>query len=108
MPAVLSALDIASSSSSFGEGFSNAIAESMACERPCVVTDVGDSARIVGEVGEVVPPRDPDAFASAMTRMLGRIDENAEIGCQARVRIVNEFTVEHMVMRTDSILFGPR
>jgi glycosyltransferase involved in cell wall biosynthesis len=107
MPAVLSALDIASSSS-FGEGFSNAIAESMACERPCVVTDVGDSARIVGEFGEVVPPRDPDAFASAMIRMLDRIDENAEIGSQARARIVNEFSVEHMVVRTNSILFKPR
>jgi glycosyltransferase involved in cell wall biosynthesis len=106
MPAVLSALDIASSSS-LGEGFSNAIAESMACERPCVVTDVGDSARIVGEFGEVVPPRDPDAFASAMMRMLDRIDENAEIGREARARIVNEFSVEHMVVRTNSVLFGP-
>ena len=108
MPAVLSALDIASSSSAFGEGFSNAIAESMACERPCVVTDVGDSARIVGEVGEVAPPRDPNALANALKRMLGRIDENAELGRQARARIVSQFAVEHMVMRTDLILFGPR
>lgn len=108
MPAVLSALDIVASSSAFGEGFSNAIAESMACERPCVVTDVGDSAHIVGEVGEVAPPRDPNALANALKRMLGRIDENAELGRQARARIVSQFAVEHMVMRTDSILFGPR
>lgn len=108
MPAVLSALDIASSSSAFGEGFSNAIAESMACERPCVVTDVGDSARIVGEVGEVAPPRDPKALAGALARMLSRVDEDREIGRQARVRILSEFTVEHMVTRTESILFGSR
>lgn len=108
MPAVLSALDIASSSSAFGEGFSNAIAESMACERPCVVTDVGDSARIVGEVGEVAPPRDPKALAGALTRMLSRVDEDREIGRQARVRILSEFTVKHMVTRTESILFGSR
>lgn len=108
MPAVLSALDIASSSSAFGEGFSNAIAESMACERPCVVTDVGDSARIVGQVGEVAPPRDPNALANALKRMLGRINENSELGRQARARIVSEFTVEHMVTRTESILFVSR
>lgn len=107
MPAVLSALDIVCSSSFFGEGFSNAIAESMACERPCVVTDIGDSARIVGEAGEIVPPRDPDALASALIRMFGRMDENTELGHQARARIVRKFTVEHMVMRTNTILFGP-
>lgn len=104
MPAVNSALDIASSSSSFGEGFSNAIAEAMACERPCVVTDVGDSARIVGELGEVAPPRDADALAGATARMLDRIAENADIGRQARARIVDEFSVERMVSRTEQVV----
>lgn len=104
MPAVLSALDIASSSSSFGEGFSNAIAEAMACERPCVVTNVGDSARIVGAAGEVVPPRDPDALADALARMLNRIERVPDIGRQARARIANEFSVERMVSRTEQVL----
>lgn len=104
MPAVYSALDIASSSSSFGEGFSNAIAEAMACERPCVVTNVGDSARIVGELGEVVPPRDPEALAAAITRMLDRIEENPDIGQRARARVVDEFSVDRMVLRTEQAL----
>jgi glycosyltransferase involved in cell wall biosynthesis len=108
MPAVFSALDVASSSSSFGEGFSNAIGEAMACGVSCVVTDVGDSARIVGEVGEVAPPRDSEALADAIERMLDRIEENADIGRQARARIIDEFSVERMVLRTEQVLYGKR
>lgn len=105
MPAVYCALDIACSSS-FGEGFSNAVGEAMACGVPCVVTDVGDSARIVGNVGEVVPPRDADTLAEAIARMFDRLEGNADIGRQARARIVNEFSVERMVSRTEQVVYG--
>jgi glycosyltransferase involved in cell wall biosynthesis len=106
MPAVYSALDIASSSSSFGEGFSNAVAEAMACERPCVVTDVGDSARIVGSTGEVVPPRNPEALAAGLLRLLDRLGHEPDLGHRARQRIVAEFSVERMLERTEQALFG--
>lgn len=106
MRAVYSALDIVCSSSSFGEGFSNVIAEAMACERPCVVTNVGDSARIVGEVGEVAPPRDANALAGAMARMIDRAEANADIGRQTRARIADAFSVERMVSRTAQLVFG--
>jgi len=106
MPAVYSALDIASSSSSFGEGFSNAVAEAMACERPCVVTDVGDSARIVGSTGEVVPPRNPEALAAGLLRLLDRLGNEPDLGHRARQRIVAEFSVERMLERTEHALFG--
>ena len=59
---ITGAFDIATNSSA-GESFSNAIGEAMACEVPCVVTDVGDSGRIVGECGRVVPPKNPRALA---------------------------------------------
>lgn len=108
MPAVYSAMDIACCSSSFGEGFSNAVAEAMACERPCVVTDVGDSARIVGDVGEVAPPRDAIALAAAMARMLVRVVENMEIGRRSRAKIVAEFSMERMVLRSQHVLLEKR
>jgi glycosyltransferase involved in cell wall biosynthesis len=104
MPLVLSALDVVCSSSCFGEGFSNAIAEAMSCERLCAVTDVGDSARIVGEVGEVVLPRDPSSMAKAIIQLLHRMHVQPDIGRQARKRIQNKFSLERMVQRTEELL----
>lgn len=106
MPAVYSALDVASSSSSFGEGFSNAIGEAMACGIPCAVTDVGDSARIVGEPGEVAPPRDSHALASVITRLLDRLESEIDLKERIRARIVTEFSLERMITRTQAIIGG--
>ena len=64
MPAVQAALEVAVSSS-VGEAFPNAVGEAMACEVPCVVTDVGDSARLVGDTGRVVRRRDAPAARRA-------------------------------------------
>jgi glycosyltransferase involved in cell wall biosynthesis len=108
MAAVFSALDLVVSSSSFGEGFPNVIAEAMACERPCVVTNVGDSARIVGATGEVVPPRNAEALARGIEKMLDRTHKEPDLGKRARDRIVSEFSVERMVARTETILHGAR
>lgn len=105
MPAVYSALDIACSSSSFGEGFSNSIAEAMACGAPCVVTDVGDSAWIVGKTGIVVPPGNSQALADTLMRLIVlSAEQRVALGAHARDRIVAEFGVEALVTRTEQIL----
>ena len=70
MLAAYSAFDVATLSSSFGEGFPNVIGEAMACRRACVVTPSGDSAHVVGDTGIVVEPRNPEALASGWRRML--------------------------------------
>jgi glycosyltransferase involved in cell wall biosynthesis len=104
MPAVYSALDIVSSSSR-GEGFSNAIAEAMACERTCVVTDVGDSAWIVGGTGRVVPPRSSDALAAAWHELTALpMSERRMLGKAARQRVEDMFSVTRMVDATGAIL----
>src|SRR5207253_71467 len=64
MSAVYNGLDVLVSSSA-SEGLSNVIAEAMACGVRCVVTDVGDSAWVVGPTGEVVNPKDPVALKNA-------------------------------------------
>ncbi len=105
MAAVYSALDIAAASSSFGEGFSNVIAEAMACGRPCVVTDVGDSAAIVGELGVVVSPRDPLALAAGIELLRARLDKEGDaLRGSVSMRIEQEFSMEDLAERTASTL----
>lgn len=97
MAAVYSAFDIFCLPSQ-GEGFSNAIAEAMACERACVVTDVGDSAAIVGDCGRVVPPGDADALAGALVEVMS--SDRQSVGERCRQRIEQNYAVECVVTRT--------
>lgn len=99
LPAVYSALDLATSSSAFGEGFSNALGEAMACGRSVVATDVGDARAVLGDQGLVVPARDPQALAQGWAEAKAR-----EMGQTARARIVEQFGAEAMVARTEHLL----
>jgi len=104
--AVLNAFDLLCSSSAFGEGFPNVIAEAMACGVPCVVTDVGDSAEIVGQLGSVVPPREPEQLAAAWRELLdGRRSYPA---ADLRRRIERQFSLDLLVERTENALSGLR
>jgi glycosyltransferase involved in cell wall biosynthesis len=106
MYAAHNALDIATSSSS-SEGFSNTTGEAMACGVPCVVTDVGDSAILVGSTGLVVPPEEPAAMAAAWKRLLDMpAEERAALGRAARQRIIEEYSIEQLVDRTEAALAG--
>lgn len=92
---LFSALDIATLSSAYGEAFPQAIGEAMAWGVPCVVTDVGDSARIVENTGRVIPPRDPQALAKAWDELLSMSEaERTGLGLSARERIKNLFSLE--------------
>ena len=63
-------------SSLYGEGFSNIVLESMAMSIPCVVSDVGDSAKIVGKSGEVFNPGD---YFDLYNKIIKLLSEDASI-----------------------------
>lgn len=94
VPRLTAALDVASSSSFYGEAWSLVVGEAMACGVPCVVTDVGDSALIVGDTGRVVPPKDPEALADAWHELLTMTPgERVRLGLAARRRIEEHFSL---------------
>ncbi len=90
----IAALDVLVSSS-YTEAFPTVVGEAMASGVPCVVTDVGDSAFLLGAAGRVVPPRDAPALARALEDVLslGEAGRRA-LGAAGRARIVSEFTME--------------
>lgn len=97
VPGLLNALDVFSTSSAWGEAFPNVIGEAMACGVPCVATDIGDSAFIIGSTGFVVPPKNPEALATAWTKVLKMApEERIAIEKKARDRIVDHFSLDRV------------
>lgn len=104
MPYLTAAFDIATSSSSFGEGFSNTLGEGMSSAVPCVATDVGDSRWIAGDTGLIVAPRDPAMLAGAWQKLIdiGAAERQA-MGLKARRRIIDNFSLDSVVKQYEDL-----
>ena len=102
IPAVMNALDV-HVLSSLGEAFPNVLAEAMACGIPCVTTDVGDAALIVGEHGWVVSPRKPAALAEGLLQAQTLFEKDRQawqvLQHACREHIVAKFELSQMCAR---------
>lgn len=95
---IIGSLDVLVSSSVFGEGFPNVVAEGMGCGVPCVVTDVGDSAELVADPERIASAGDSRGLARAVLVLL-RLDaaSRVRVGMRDRERIVEHFGLEAMM-----------
>jgi glycosyltransferase involved in cell wall biosynthesis len=99
LPRVFAALDIFTSPS-LSEAFPSVVGEAMACGIPCIVTNVGDSALIVGDTGRIVPPGSADALAEAWGQLIeAGPDVRRQLGMNARLRIKQNFSLSTAVER---------
>lgn len=107
IPEVMAGLDVLCLSSAFGEGFPNVLGEAMASGVPCAATDVGDSRDVVGDAGEIVPPGEAEALSAALGELLLRLERSPkDMRRSARARIVEKFSVDALVDRTEALLEG--
>lgn len=82
------------------EGFPNVLGEAMSCGIPCAATDVGDAAVLIGDTGQVVPARNPEALATAAVQLLQlSAADRAELGARARRRIEEEYALPLITAR---------
>jgi len=100
----LAALDVFALTSDW-EGMPNAVLEAMATGLPVVATAVGGTPEVVvdGETGLLVPPRDPNALAQAITCLLREPDLRRKMGRAGRERVERHFSIEETVRQTEAL-----
>jgi glycosyltransferase involved in cell wall biosynthesis len=98
------AADLCCLSSRYGEGWPNALGEAMACGVPCVATDIGECAEILGDLGIVVPCGDAVRLSGGWHEMLRRCANDPLLPEKLRARVEAEFSLERLIDRTERFL----
>ncbi len=80
------------------EALPNVIIEAMGTGIPCVVTDVGDCARMVGKNGVTVPPENPELLADGLQKIINlTAQERFEIGKKSRKYALENYSLKIVV-----------
>ena len=105
MPDVLAAADVVADLSYEGLGITGTIREAMALGKPVVASAAGGNPELVedGVSGILVPPRDPEALASAVEGLLGDPNLAASLGRAARERVLAGFSTEVRLDRIEAL-----
>jgi len=97
---VMTALDIYISPSKWFEAFPLVLGEAMATEIPCIATDLGDCAQIIGDTGLLIPPDNEQALQEAMAKMVKlSAEQRYRLGYSARAQIREKFDLASIADR---------
>lgn len=101
IPELFAQSHIVTMPSFYGEGVPKVLIEAAACGRPIVTTDnPGCRDSVINEkTGLLVPIKNAEALAEALTVLLLDEGKRVEMGLQARQYAVSEFDVSNVVIR---------
>lgn len=104
LPAVYADLDVVCLTSR-NEGSPVALIEAMAAARPVVATAVGGVPEVVqdGVSGLLVPPRDPEALATAIAGLLAEPARAAALGRAARAAVYPRYSSQRLVRDMETL-----
>lgn len=104
IPKLLSVIDIFVLPSLW-EGMPNVVLEAMAAEKPVIATDTGGSKDIIDNNinGVLVEPKNSEALAEAILKLLKNPDERERLGKAAEQRVKEKFPIDRMVSKTEQI-----
>ena len=105
MAALLKEIHILTLPSTYREGLPKVILEAMACGRPVVATDIPGCREAVlnAQTGLLVPPRDPQALAQALARLIADKALRVHLGEAGRARILSDFSDEVVCEQTMAV-----
>jgi glycosyltransferase involved in cell wall biosynthesis len=98
LPHIYSALDIVTLTSKYGEGFPNILGEAMACSVPCLGTNIGDTAKVIGDTGVTVPLGNVEEIVLGWDHLLKESTNlRADRRRACRQHIVDTYSLEIMI-----------
>lgn len=107
MARLMNGMDFYVSASRWSESFPLVLGEAMATKVPCIATDLGDCAYIVGDIGRVIEADRPEALKNALAWALNLgVDDRKRLGELARRRVGEKFGLDPVADRYIEVLKG--
>jgi glycosyltransferase involved in cell wall biosynthesis len=105
IPEILAASDLVVDASYTGLGLTGSLREALAVETPVIATDIEGHPELIveGETGLLVPPRNPDALAQAILRVLENPTRAKAMARAGRKRVEAQFSMAQKVQRTEAL-----